>query len=52
MPDQRNKIYSVKKRAQKVAKSEDKWNIFINTLSLGLVFGIEYIQIYSSIHLN
>ncbi|UZO09017.1 uncharacterized protein OCT59_029257 [Rhizophagus irregularis] len=35
MPDQRNKIYSVRKRAQEVAKSEDKWDIFINTLSLG-----------------
>ncbi|GBC18655.2 hypothetical protein GLOIN_2v1477332 [Rhizophagus irregularis DAOM 181602=DAOM 197198] len=36
VPDQRNKIYSVRKRAQEVAKSEDKWDIFINTLSLGL----------------
>jgi hypothetical protein len=35
VPDQRNKIYSVRKRAQEVAKSEDKWDIFINTLSLG-----------------
>ena len=35
MPDQRNKIYSVRKRAQEVAESEDKWDIFINTLSLG-----------------
>ncbi|GBC15889.2 hypothetical protein GLOIN_2v1477332 [Rhizophagus irregularis DAOM 181602=DAOM 197198] len=31
----RNKIYSVRKKAQEVAKSEDKWDIFINTLSLG-----------------
>ncbi|RIA86587.1 hypothetical protein C1645_829049 [Glomus cerebriforme] len=35
MLDQRNKIYSVWKRAQEVTKSEDKWDIFINTLSLG-----------------
>ncbi|GBB95957.1 hypothetical protein RclHR1_02650028 [Rhizophagus clarus] len=35
VPDQRNKIYSVRKRAQEVAKSRDKWDIFINTLSLG-----------------
>ncbi|GBB85893.1 hypothetical protein RclHR1_12330014 [Rhizophagus clarus] len=35
VPDQRNKIYFVRKRAQEVAKSEDKWDIFINTLSLG-----------------
>ncbi|CAG8773232.1 10427_t:CDS:10, partial [Dentiscutata erythropus] len=35
VPDQRNKIYSVRKRAQEVAKSGDKWDIFINTLSLG-----------------
>jgi len=35
VPDQRNKIYSVRKRVQEVAKSEDKWDIFINTLSLG-----------------
>ena len=35
VPDQRNKIYSVRKRAQEVAKSEDKWDIFINTLDLG-----------------
>ncbi|GES93707.1 hypothetical protein GLOIN_2v1846791 [Rhizophagus clarus] len=35
MPDQGNMIYSVRKRAQEVAKSEDKWNIFINTLDLG-----------------
>jgi hypothetical protein len=35
VPDQRNKIYSVRKRAQEVAKSEDKWDIFVNTLSLG-----------------
>ncbi|CAB4392460.1 unnamed protein product [Rhizophagus irregularis] len=34
MPDQRNMIYSVRKRAQEVAKSEDKWDIFINTLDL------------------
>ncbi|CAB5371150.1 unnamed protein product [Rhizophagus irregularis] len=34
VPDQKNKIYSVRKRAQEVAKSEDKWDIFINTLSL------------------
>ncbi|PKK55517.1 hypothetical protein RhiirC2_802196 [Rhizophagus irregularis] len=26
---------TVRKRAQEVAKSEDKWDIFINTLSLG-----------------
>src|SRR5688572_28357844 len=35
VPDQRNMIYSVRKRAQEVAKSEDKWDIFINTLDLG-----------------
>ncbi|PKY58734.1 hypothetical protein RhiirA4_513394 [Rhizophagus irregularis] len=34
VPDQRNMIYSVRKRAQEVAKSEDKWDIFINTLDL------------------
>ncbi|UZO04568.1 uncharacterized protein OCT59_024945 [Rhizophagus irregularis] len=35
VPDQRNIIYSVRKRAQEVTKSEDKWDIFINTLDLG-----------------
>ncbi|PKB96808.1 hypothetical protein RhiirA5_434214 [Rhizophagus irregularis] len=35
VPDQRNMIYSVRKRAQEVTKSEDKWDIFINTLDLG-----------------
>ncbi|EXX77747.1 hypothetical protein RirG_021020 [Rhizophagus irregularis DAOM 197198w] len=30
-----DRISTVRKRAQEVAKSEDKWDIFINTLSLG-----------------